>query len=205
MTARQELSELKAGARLFATMTALVAALAMTALSVPSTAEAGHRYSKFPQVSDALEANGFATLKFALDTTELTPVLDSNHVTVFAPTDDVFEATAQALGCSDALDLATRLINIPVGESNALAAVLSHHAVLGTIRSKYRLLSSSPIQTVSGDEVSTGVNSEGLYVQGAANDSPASITVEGIGGFRWVIYPIDGILLPFAPPADLCS
>ncbi|MGD2074438.1 MAG: fasciclin domain-containing protein [Gammaproteobacteria bacterium] len=205
MKARQELSELKAGGGLFAVMVALVMVLAVTAILVSPPAEAGHRHYKFPKISDALEANGFATLKFALDTTGLTPVLDSNHATVFAPTDDVFEATAQALGCTDALDLATRLIDIPVGDSNALAAVLSHHAVLGTIRSKYKLLRSSPIQTVNGDAVSTGVNSEGLYVQGAANDNPASITVEGIGGFRWVIYPIDAILLPFAPPADLCS
>ncbi len=45
------------------------------------------------------------------------------------------------------------------------------------------------------DEVITGINSKGLYVQGAANETPANITVEGIGGFGWVIYPIGGILL----------
>ena len=43
-------------------------------------------------------------------------MLDQNRVTIFAPTDDVFEATAQALGCTGgAVDLATRLINISVG------------------------------------------------------------------------------------------
>jgi hypothetical protein len=66
-------------------------------------------------------------------------------------------------------------------------------------------LKASPIHTVSGDAVTTGVNSEGLFVQGAANETPSSITVEGIHGHRWVIYPIDSILLPFAPPADICS
>ena len=203
MKGKEDVSELKAGIGFFAMILALV--LAATALFVSSPAEASHRYYKFPQVSDALESNGFATLKFALDTTGLTPVLDSNHVTLFAPTDDVFEATAQALGCTDALDLATRLLHIPIDDSNALAVVLSYHAVLATIRSKYRLLRPTPIQTVSGDEVTTGVNSNGMYVQGAANADPASITVEKIGGFRWVIYPIDGILLPFAPPEDLCS
>ncbi len=128
-----------------------------------------------------------------------------NRLTVFAPTNDVFEATAEALGCDDALDLATRLLNIPVGESNALAVVLSHHAALGTRKSTYRLLKASPIQTVSTDEVTTGVNAQGLFVQGAANATPSTITVEGIKGRGWVIYPIDAILLPFAPPADLCG
>lgn len=169
-----------------------------------SSANAG-RYYKAPKISDALQANGFETLKLALDLTELTPVLDSNRVTLFAPTNDVFEATAELLGCSDALDLATRLINTPVGDSNALAVILTHHAVLRTIRTKSRLLADSPLQTVSGDAVTTGVNARGLYVQGAVNEQPSTITDDGIGGFRWEIYPIDSILLPFAPPADLCA
>lgn len=175
------------------------------ALFLSTSAEAGYRYYKSPALSDALQANGFETLLFALDTTGLTSTLESNRVTVCAPTNDVFEATAKALGCTDALDLATRLLNIPVGDSNALAVVLTHHARLGVISSKYKLLKSSPIDTVSGDEVTTGVNSEGLYVQGAANDVPSTITVDGIRGYRWVIYPIDSILLPFAPPSDLCA
>jgi uncharacterized surface protein with fasciclin (FAS1) repeats len=205
MKGTNDVTALKAGAGVFATMAALALVLAAAAFFVSSPAHAGGDYRGKFGVANGLAVNGFETLKFALDTTELTAVLDSNRVTVFAPTNEVFEATAQALGCTDALDLATRLLNIPVGDSNALAVVLTHHAVLGTIRSSYRLLKASPIQTVSGDAVTTGVNDKGLYVQGAANDSPASITVEGIRGPRWVIYPINGILLPFAPPGDLCA
>lgn len=182
-------------------VTAVAVLVAGLVLVATSPAQAGHRY----KLAEALELNGFETLKFALDTTGLTEVLNSNRVTLFAPTNDVFEDTAQALGCSDALDLATRLINIPVGDSNALVAVLSHHAVLTKLKSNTRLLSSSPLQTANGDTVMTGVNADGLYVLGAANATPASITVDGINGPRWIIYPIDTILLPFAPPADLCS
>jgi uncharacterized surface protein with fasciclin (FAS1) repeats len=205
MKRQDDLVVLKVGAGFFGLVATLVLVVSATALFLSSPANASYRYYKAPGVSDALDANGFETLKFALDATGLTPVLDSNRVTLFAPTNDVFESTAQALGCHDALDLATRLLNIPVGDSNALAVVLTHHAVLGVIRTNYKLLKSSPIETVSTDEVTTGVNSEGLYVQGAANDTPSSITVEGIRGYRWVIYPIDAILLPFAPPSDLCS
>ena len=172
--------------------------------SVVSTPASAAGYYRAPSLSNALEANGFGTLKFALDTTGLTPVLDSNRVTLFAPTDDVFEATAEALGCDDALDLATRLLEIPVDDSDALTAVLTYHAALGVTRSNYRLLDASPIQTVNGEQVTTGVNGEGLYVEGVANNSPSGITVASIRGYRWVIYPINSILLPFAPPADLC-
>lgn len=201
----ERINILKAGASVFGLMTTMMVLLAVSAAIVSTPADASYyRYYKAPQLSDALEANGFATLKYALDATGLTPVLDSNRVTVFAPTDDVFDATATALGCDDALELATNLINIPVGDSNALAVILTYHAALGVIKSNAKLLSDSPIQTVSTDEVTTGVNSDGLYVQGLANTDPSSITVEGIRGKKWVIYPIDTILLPFEPPADLC-
>lgn len=205
MKVAEDLNILKVGAGVFGLMTLLVVVLAVTATFISSPAEASKRYKYNYMLSDALEANGFETLKFALDTTGLTPVLDSNRVTLFAPTNDVFEATAKALGCTGALDLATRLIDIPVGDSNALAVILSNHAVLGVIKTSNKLLRYSPRQTVSGYELTTGVNSEGLAVQGEANDAASSITVEGIRGKRWIIYPIDAILLPFSPPADLCG
>jgi uncharacterized surface protein with fasciclin (FAS1) repeats len=202
---QHDVSVVKLGAGVSGLIASLVLLAAVTALLIPSPARAGFGYFDFPRVSDALEAPGFETLKFALDTTGLTGVLEANRVTLFAPTNEVFEDTAHALGCTDALDLATRLLNTPVDDSNALSAVLANHAVLGVIRSKYKLTTSGPFQAVGGAELATGVNSHGLFVQGVANSGPAAITVEGIAGVRWVIYPIDTILLPFAPPADLCD
>ena len=190
----------------FGSIPAWLLLLATVAFFISSPAGAGDRYYKSWALSDALEVKGFQTLRLALDLTELLPVLDSNRVTLFAPTNDVFDATAEALGCDDAVDLATRLINIPTeGDSNALADVLSYHAVLRVIRSSKKLLKSSPLHTASGGTVTTGVNSEGLFVEGEANGAASTITVDGIRGHRWVIYPIDSILLPFAPPPDLCS
>jgi uncharacterized surface protein with fasciclin (FAS1) repeats len=179
--------------------------LATVAVFLSSAANAGDRYHKSSEVSDALEAEGFQTLRLALDLTGLLPVLDSNRVTLFAPTNDVFDATAEALGCTDALDLATRLINIPTGDgSNALADVLSYHAVLRVIRTNKKLLKSSPLHAASGGTLTTGVNSEGLFVKGEANATPSRITVDGIRGHRWVIYPIDSILLPI-DPTGICG
>lgn len=173
-------------------------------ISLFAFVNSAHAY-RYPSVSDVLSSNGFGTLKFALDTTNLTSVLEDNRVTIFAPTDDVFEATAQALGCADAVDLAVRLIATPVGETDALTAILTYHAKLGVIRSSNSLLRKGEIGTVQGGTLTSGVNANGLFVQGSANASPSSITSNAIGGFRYSIFPIDQILLPFAPPATLCD
>ncbi len=204
MKTRSDVDVYKAGAGFFGLIFTVLLTLVVTAVFISAPANARGFY-RAPALSDALEANGFGTLKFALDTTELTQVLDSNRVTLFAPTDDVFDNTAEALGCTDAMDLATRLLNTPVDGSNALTAILTYHAALGVIRTNYGLLDASPIQTVNTEEVTTGVNSDGLYVRGVANSADSSITATGIRGFRWTIFPIDQILLPFAPPGDLCA
>ncbi|TQV86273.1 hypothetical protein FKG94_01605 [Exilibacterium tricleocarpae] len=182
-----------------------VLAGAVTVLLMLMMSTSAHAWRYYTKLSDVLDSNGFGTLKFALDTTNLTSVLDENRVTLFAPTDDVFEATAAALGCSDALDLATRLINLQVGDTDALTAILTYHATLYTVRGKSRLLRAGSLHTVNGGSIQTGVNQGGLFVQGDANATASQITVDGISGYRWVVYPINQILLPIAPPADLCS
>src|SRR5210317_357025 len=106
--------------------------IALMSIVFTSTAQAGWKGKK-NKVSTILDNNGFQTLLFALNATGLTSVLDSNRVTVFGPTDDVFDATAAALGCQDAVELATNLLNTPVDDSNALAVVLSYHAYLGNL------------------------------------------------------------------------
>ena len=134
-----------------------------------------------------------------------TPVLNQNRVVVFAPTNDVFEETALALGCSDALDLATRLINTPVGDTNALVSILTYHAYLGRIRTGGALIKRGTVHTVNGADVTTGVNKNGIFVQGVANATASTVTTAPINGFRFTVFPVNQILLPFAPPADLCS
>lgn len=174
-----------------------VAALLLAGFT--ATANAGHPYSN--RVSNILDSNGFTTLKTALDLVGITPVLDQNRVTLFAPTNDVFDELATALGCANAVDMAVALNNLGV-----LEGILTNHAALG-IYSSTRLLRAGTVNTVNGD-VTTGVNKNGLYVQGAFNQTPSSITVEDIGGWRYAIYPIDQILLPVDPaglPSPLCS
>ena len=177
----------------------LGASLAVMLTLFTMTAEAKNN------ISNILDNNGFETLLFALDTTELTSVLDENKVTLFAPTDDVFEATAEALGCEDVLDLATSLLNTTVGETNALAYVLTYHAYLGRLGNAGKLLTAGDIQMVSGDTATTGVGSNGLYIKGEVNESPSSITADFKSSENdSKVYAIDQILLPI-DPTGICG
>lgn len=181
----------------------LLATSMLAALSAP--ASAFYRY-KTSLLSDTLSANGFGTLLFALDATDLTPILDSNYVTLFAPTDDVFEATATLLGCSSVGSLAGALLDIEVDDegTDALTAILTYHAVLRKLGNERKLISKKTLYTVNGAAVEVGVDANGLYVKGDANGTNSSITTDGLTDRRYAIYGIDQILLPFAPPADLC-
>jgi uncharacterized surface protein with fasciclin (FAS1) repeats len=157
------------------------------------------------KVSQILDNNGFQTLLFALDTTGLTTVIDENKVTLFAPTDDVFEETAIALGCTDALDLATRLLNIDVNGTDALTTVLTYHAYLGKLKDTESILDAGMLQTANGESITTGVGKGGLYVMGIENAEPSYITTDGFKARKSsYVYAIDSILLPI-DPTGVCS
>jgi uncharacterized surface protein with fasciclin (FAS1) repeats len=157
------------------------------------------------KVSQILDNNGFQTLLFALDTTGLTSVVDENKVTLFAPTDDVFEETAVALGCTDALDLATRLLNIDVNGTDALTTVLTYHVYLGKLKDTESILVAGTLQTANGESITTGVGKGGLYVKGVENAAPSYITTDGIKASKSsYVYAIDSILLPI-DPTGVCN
>jgi len=157
--------------------------------------------------SEILDNNGFKVLKTALDLyrLDLTPAIDDYTITVFAPTDDVFTETAEALGCDNALDLATKLAAIPVGGINALAYVVGYHVYVGELGNTGDILSAGTINTVINESISTGVDKNGLYVMGKVNSTPSSITTSGIESDNSsYIYAIDQILLPINP-ANICQ
>ena len=163
-----------------------------------TNANAGYRNNN---LSDLLQSNGLTTLKAALDLVGLTSTLDQNRVTLFAPTNDVFDALADTVGCSSAIEMA-----IALNDLDLLEPILTYHAALGKYY-KSRLLRTGTLQMVSG-EVSTGVNMNGLYVQGDENASPSKITDDGLVGWRYIVYTIDQILLPVDPTpliGNLCT
>jgi len=190
-----KLLKVKTGSKLSMQFGASLVAMLML-ITVPAEA-------KTPKVSQILNNNGFQTLLFALKTTELTSVLNENTVVLFAPTDDVFEATAEALGCEDAVDFATRLLGIPVGDTNALAYVLTYHAYLGKLTRNNELLSAGEIQMANGDTAITGVGQNGINVKGEINETPSFITAKFKARKDSRVYAIDQILLPI-DPAGVC-
>jgi len=191
-----KLSTVKTGSKLSMQFAASVLAMLML-ISLPASAMT-------PKVSDILKNNGFETLLFALDATDLRTVLNQNTVALFAPTDDVFEATADALGCTDVLELATNLLNTPVDDTNALAYVLTYHAYLGKLKNADDLLFAGTIQTANGDTVRTGVDQNGVSIKGTVNQTPSSITARFKAREGSRVYAIDQILLPI-DPTGICG
>jgi uncharacterized surface protein with fasciclin (FAS1) repeats len=169
----------------------------LAAASLPSMAA--------PRVTEILDNNGFQTLLFALETTGLSAVVDENRVTLFAPTDDVFDETAVALGCSDAVDLATRLLNIDVNGTDALSYILTYHVYLGKLKNTYSILSADTLQTANGEFITTGVGKGGVFVEGIENAEPSNITTDSMKAKKSsYVYAIDSILLPISP-AGVCA
>ena len=97
------------------------------------------------------------------------------------------------------------LLGIPVGDTNALAYVLTYHAYLGRLKNDYDVLSAGELQMANGDSVMTGVGVNGLNVKGIVNATPSNITTEGFKAKRSsTVYAIDQILLPI-DPAGVCG
>ena len=156
--------------------------------------------AKTPSMSELLDNNGFQTLLFALQVTELTSALDNNKVTVFGPTDDVFDATAELLGCESAVDLAEKLLAIDVDGTDALTYVLTYHVYLGKLKDPRSILTAGTLETANGMDIIAGTGMYGQNVKGLVNAEPSNITTAAFKAKRGsTLYGIDSILLPIDP------
>ena len=161
--------------------------------------------AKTQKMSELLDNNGFQTLLFALNATNLTSVIDGSKLTLFGPTDDVFEATAKALGCADVLDLAESLLAIDVNGTDALTLVLTYHVYPGKLKDPRSILTAGELETANGQSIVAGTGMNGQNVLGDFNATPSNITTDAFkakkGSF---LYGIDQILLPISP-AGVCD
>ena len=174
-------------------------AVMLTALII-GTANAGGYYSYYKShtIADVVEStNGFGTLAFALNAAGLDKVLDSKHdrFTVFAPTDEAFQALADVLTGGDVGALANALVG-----ADLLDDVLLYH-VADRRLSLRGLLKRGEIKTAIGEKLTSAVGNGGVSVQGINNETPSNIVVEGIQTRNGVIYPIDQVLINIDPAA----
>lgn len=130
-------------------------------------------------VGTALEAGNFSTLLDALDAAGLTSTLQGGSYTVFAPTDDAFNALPG--GTLDAL----------LADTDALTDVLTYHVVQGEY-SAAELEALSSVQTLQGVPI---VITQGSVV---LNGVEVQSSVEADNG---IIHVINEVLLP--PELDI--
>ena len=130
-------------------------------------------------VQTARAAGSFNTLLTAVEAAGLTGTLKGNGpFTVFAPTDDAFEAVDP-----DAL-------NALLADPAALAAVLTYHVVPGSLEAS-EVLSSTTLTTVNGSTADISLDGDGN-----PRIDDAIITATDIQTRNGVIHVIDRVIFP---------
>jgi len=133
-------------------------------------------------VDIALGADGFNTLVAALQATGLDSVLadETATFTVFAPTDEAFEA------------LGEDTINALLADTDTLTNILTYHVIGGTIVDSTTALSlaGTNVTAVNGDEIRISTDGDRLLV------NMAEVIVTDIQASNGIIHVIDSVLIP---------
>lgn len=131
-------------------------------------------------IIDVATASGsFTTLVAALNEAELSEVLQgSGPFTVFAPTDEAFEALPE--GTVEEL--------LKPENRDTLVKILKYHVVSGAYPSNQ--LESGEIPTAAGEPVTVSVENGSIKVD------DATVTQPDIAATNGVIHPIDRVILP---------
>lgn len=129
------------------------------------------------------DAPQFTTLLAAVQAAGLVETLAGDGpFTVFAPTDEAFAATLEALGVTAEQVLA---------DTDLLTSVLTYHVVAGVAATSEMVVGMDSVTTVNGGEVTIEVVDGGVVLNGNTNviavDIPAS---------NGVIHVIDNVLIP---------
>lgn len=181
----------------------LIAALALTVVAcgtnndaTATTAEADPATTEVPAeesgdtIADVVTGNeDFSTLLAAVQAAGLTDaVADSDAtLTVFAPTNEAFEATLTALGIT-----ADELL----ADTETLTSILTYH-VLGDIVTSADIAAAGteeiPVDTLSGEELIVVVGDAGNVT---FRDQSANVITADVEASNGVIHVIDGVLLP---------
>ena len=130
-------------------------------------------------IVEVAEAAGFTTLVAAVQEADLVETLSGEGpFTVFAPTDEAFDALKD--GELDAL----------LADEAALTEVLTYHVVPGAVPSA-DVLDLTSTDTVQGSPVQIAVEGETVILNGAV-----TVTQTDVEASNGVIHVIDGVLTP---------
>ena len=131
-------------------------------------------------------SESFSILSQALAAADLTTVLaDAGPYTIFAPTDEAFEALPE--GTIEQL--------LAPENKNILIQVLSYHVVPGELMSTD--LASGGLATVEGSEVMLGVEEDGLTTV-----NNATVFLPDVKASNGVIHAIDSVIAPPLPEPE---
>lgn len=139
-------------------------------------------------VETATAAGSFNTLTEAIDAAGLTETLQGEGpFTVFAPTDEAFDALPEGT-----LD---ELLADPTGD---LAQILQYHVVEGEFMAADVLeLDGQTVPTLQGGELTVEVDGENVSLVDAAGNS-VNVTDTDVPATNGVIHVLDGVLSPTA-------
>jgi transforming growth factor-beta-induced protein len=127
----------------------------------------------------------FSTLVAAVEAAGLVETLSGEDAfTVFAPTDEAFEAALEALGLT-----AEELL----ADTDTLTTILTYHVVPGTVLAEDVLALELPaeVETVQGEVITVSLNDEEGVMVNAAN-----VTATDVMASNGVIHVIDAVILP---------
>ncbi|MDH4017282.1 MAG: fasciclin domain-containing protein [Actinomycetota bacterium] len=159
-----------------------------TTAAAPSEAMSEEAVAEVGTIVDVAAANeDFETLVAAVTAADLGATLSSEGpFTVFAPTDDAFEALPEGL-------LAALLLP---ENKDALTEILTYHVVAGEVTSDQ--VEAGDVTTVQGEDITITTDDGAVELNGTA--TVTAVDVEASNG---VIHVIDGVLVP--PSVDVDS
>ena len=161
---------------------------ALDALTQDNTEESSNTL-----VDLVIETETLSALEAAVIKADLVDVLNgAGPFTVFAPTNDAFEALLEVLGKNyNSLDDFESEAEIML-----LRDILSYHVVAGDIRAAD--LEAGEVMTLFSENELSIIEKEGSFVIGDATDTPANITGTDFVASNGVAHTIDKVLLPQA-------
>jgi uncharacterized surface protein with fasciclin (FAS1) repeats len=158
----------------------LMMGLALVAVACDDDDDDAAEAPEVGTIVEVAEENGFTTLVAAVDAAGLTETLSGEGpFTVFAPTDEAFDALPE--GTLDSL----------LADQAALTDVLTYHVVGDDLKAA-DVVELDSVETVQGSSISISVDDEGTVTL----DDTATVTATDVEASNGTIHVIDAVLTP---------